>query len=133
MAVNQYIIEKEYTEFISLLKTYVSTTECCASVLHLIYYNGESIVLDEEKNIVSISDNVLNAKYLSDISFSSNDFALNTLLSMLPKRLDIHIIDNEDEFIDTLKLIFDDRIRICKDCNICRTYRILNNTKILRW
>ena len=129
MAVNQYIIEKEYTEFINLLKIYVNTTEPGIDFLHLIYTNGESILLDEEKNIVPLSENVFNAKYLSDISFSSNDFALNTLLSLLPKKLEIHMIDEEDEFINTLKLIFENRITICKDCNICKTYKIIQNVK----
>lgn len=132
MSVNQYIIEKEYTEFISLLKTYINSTDSGIDILHLIYSNGESILLDKDKNIVSISDNIMNAKYLSDISFSSNDFALNTLLSILPERLDIHVIDTEDEFIETLKLIFENRVKICKDCNICRTYKMINNAKILR-
>lgn len=131
MAVNQYVIEKEYTEFISLLKVYINTTESETQRLHLIYMNGESIILDEKRNIISIANNAFNAKYLSDITFSSNDYALNTLLSLLPKRLDIHIIDREDEFIETLKLIFEDRVNICKDCNICKTYKMINNVKIL--
>lgn len=131
MAVNQYIVEKEYTEFISLLKSYINNTDFGIERLHLIYVNGESILLDDDKNIVSISDNIFNAKYLSDITFSSNDFALNTLLNLIPEKLDIHIIDEEDEFIETLKLIFEDRVNICKDCNICKTYRMINHTKIL--
>lgn len=129
MAVNQYIIEKEYTEFINLLKAYVETGNIGANILHLIYINGESILLNEEKSIIPLSEKIFNAKYLSDISFSSNDYALNTLLSILPKKLEIHLIDNEDEFINTLKLIFEDRIYICKDCNICKTYKMLQNVK----
>lgn len=131
MAVNQYIIEKEYTEFISLLKAYINNTASGIERLHLIYINGESILLDDDKNIVSISDNIFNAKYLSDITFSSNDFALNTLLNMIPEKLDIHIIDIEDEFIETLKLIFEDRVNICRECNICKTYKMINHSKIL--
>lgn len=130
MAVNQYIIEKEYTEFINLLKIYVNTTDASVNILHLIYTNGESILLDEEKNMVPLSENIFNAKYLSDITFSSNDYALNTLLSILPKKLEIHLIDEEDEFINTLKLIFEDRMYICKDCNICKTYRMIKSVKI---
>lgn len=132
MAVNQYIIEKEYTEFINLLKAYVNTSDVGTNILHLIYTNGESILLDEEKNIVPLSENVLNAKYLSDITFSSNDYALNTLLNILPRKLEIHLIDEEDEFINTLKLIFEDRIYICKDCNICKTYKMIRNVGITR-
>ena len=129
--VNQFVIEKEYTEFINLLRIYVESREPEISLLHLIYNNGESILLDEQKSVVSVSDNIYNAKYLSDISFSSNDFALNTLLTLLPKKIEIHLIDEEDEFINTLKLIFENRISICKDCNICKTYRLLNNAKII--
>lgn len=132
MAVNQYIIEKEYTEFINLLKIYVNTTPSEIERVHLIYLNGESILLDQDKNVVSISENILNAKYLSDITFSSNDFALNTLLNLLPKKLEIHVIDEEDEFINTLKLIFEEKVHICQDCNICKTYKMINHAKIFQ-
>lgn len=130
MAVNKYIIEKEYREFINLLKIYVNSTEPKTEILHLIYMNGDSILLDNEKNIVHEDTNISNAKYLSDISFSSNDIALNTLLSMLPRTIEIHVIDKEDEFINTLKLIFENRIKFCNECNICKTYKLLNNVKI---
>lgn len=128
--VNQFVIEKEYREFISLLRVYVESKVPEYNLLHLIYINGESILLDEKRNIVSVSENIYNAKYLSDISFSSNDFALNTLLCLLPRRIEIHLIDDTDEFINTLKLIFEGRVTICKDCDICKTYKILNNAKI---
>lgn len=126
-SVNKYIIEKEYTEFIDLLKIYINSKESETELVHLIYTNGESFLLDKDKNIIPLTDNIFNAKYLSDISFSSNDYALNALLTLLPKKIEIHIIGYEDEFINTLKLIFESRIFICRDCNICKTYRILNN------
>lgn len=128
-SVNKYIIEKEYTEFINLLKLYIESKECETDLVHLVYTNGESILLDSKKHIISLTDNMFNAKYLSDITFSSNDYALNTLLSLAPKKIEIHLITFEDEFINTLKLIFGSRISICTDCNICRTYRVLNNVK----
>ena len=130
-AVNQFIVEKEYKEFINLLKVYVETRKPEYKTLHLIYLNNESILLDEEKNIVSVSENIYNAKYLSDISFSSNDFALNALLTLLPEKIEIHLIDDEDEFINTLKLIFEGRVFICKECEICKTYKMLNKARIL--
>ncbi len=128
-AVNQFIIEKEYTEFINLLKVYIDSKEPQTKLVHLIYTNGESILLDENKNVIVLDDYIFNAQYLSDISFSSNDFALNTLLTLLPKKIEVHLISREDEFIHTLKLIFTNRISICTDCNICKTYRVLNNVK----
>ena len=127
--VNKYIIEKEYAEFISLLKMYVNSKDPETEEIHLIYTNGESILLDKNKDIITISNNNFNAKYLSDITFSSNDFALNALLSLLPKKINIHLITKKDEFIDTLCLIFENRVYMCTDCNICKTYKIINSAK----
>ncbi len=125
LAVNKFVIDREYTEFIDLLKCYINSKDCCTNFVHLIYHSQESTLLDEFKNIISLDDSVLDSKYVSDISFSSNDYTLNALLTLLPKKIYIHIIDGtEDEFINTLKLIFDNRVYICNDCNICNAYKL---------
>ncbi|MDO5556280.1 MAG: putative sporulation protein YtxC [Clostridia bacterium] len=125
LAVNKFVIDKEYTEFIDLLKCYINSKDFGISSVHLIYQSQESILLDELKNTITLDNSILNNKYLSDISFSSNDYTLNTLLTLLPKKIYIHIIDCiEDEFINTIKLIFDNRVYICTDCNICKSYRL---------
>lgn len=99
-ATNHYIVEKEYLEFISLLKLYIKSRPAETNIVHLIYSTNESILLDENKEIIQITGDFLNAKYLSDISFSSNDYTLNALLSLLPENIFIHLIDNyADEFI----------------------------------
>ena len=130
-AVNQYLIEKEYNEFVSLLKLYINTEPCQIDYVHLIYKDNSPILLDQNKNIIKADSNILNAKYLSDISFSNSDIALNTLLNIVPKKIYIHLIDKEaDEFITTLKLIFENRVIICTDCNICRIYKATKKSKI---
>lgn len=131
MSVNKFVIDREYTEFIDLLKCYINSKDYGTGIVHLIYQNQESMLLDEFKKIIDSYDSILDSKYLSDISFSSNDYTLNTLLSLLPEKIYIHLIDGiQDEFINTLKLVFDTRIYICNDCNICNIYR-LNKTHLL--
>lgn len=127
-AVNAFVIEKEYFEFVSLLKMYINSQSSNCELVHLIYNNENSILLDKNKKAINISDDIFKAKYLSDITFSSNDYALNSLLTLIPKKIHIHLIDNiVDEFIHTLGLIFEDRVEICTDCSICRIYK---NSKI---
>lgn len=124
ISVNKFLIEKEYNEFVDILKMYVSFTPFNSPLVHLIYYNNDSILLDDNRNIIPTDDNIFKAKYLSDISFSSNDYALNTLLNLTPKKLIIHLVDKmEDEFINTLKLIFEDRVEICNSCKICKLHK----------
>ena len=123
-SVTKYIVEKEYIEFISLLKLYINSEKSSCKEVHIIYNNSKPILLDECKNVINIEDNELNGKYLSDITFSSNDCALNTLLNLVPQKLYIHLIDdNIDEFINTLKLIFEDRVTFCTDCSLCKIYK----------
>ena len=132
LAVNKFVIDREYSEFINLLKSYINSKCPNKSYIHLIYNNQESILLDEFKNEISINNNAFdNSKLVSDISFSTNDYTLNTLLTLLPEKIYIHLIDNvEDEFINTLKLIFSDRIHLCNDCNICELFKL---NKIKKW
>ena len=122
--INSYLIEKEYYEFVSLLKLYVNTEESQIDEVHLIYNSEKPILLDKNKNVIKTDINLLNAKYLSDISFSSLDMVLNTLLNIIPKKIHLHLINDEvDEFVNTLNLIFEKRVHICHDCNICRIYK----------
>lgn len=122
-AVNSYILEKEYNEFISLLRLYINSSETIEDILHIVYSKDFTIMLDSNKNIINNSQNAFKAKFLSDISFSTNDYTLNTLLTLLPEKIYVHLIDNKiDEFITTLSLIFEKRLEICTECNICKIY-----------
>lgn len=126
-AVNSFVIEKEYLEFISLLKLYINSQSYGCEMVHIIFSSSESILLDENKNLIVVSDNIFKAKYLSDITFSANDYILNSLLTLLPKKIYLHLIDNYvDEFIHTLQLVFENRVHLCTDCNICRLYKNSN-------
>jgi len=123
-SVNSFIIEKEYLEFISLLKLYISSQNSDCEAVHIIYSSAESILLDENKNIIITTSEMFKAKYLCDISFSSNDYTLNSLLTLMPKKIYIHLIDSYiDEFINTLQLVFENRVHLCTDCNICSLYK----------
>lgn len=123
-SVTKFLIDKEYNEFITLLKIYINTEKSNCDIVHLIYSNSKSILLDKNKNVIKSNENMFNAKYLSDISFSSSDYALNTLLTLLPQKLYLHIINHkEDEFLNTIKLIFENRIIYCTDCEICNLYK----------
>ena len=130
-AVNTFIIEKEYKEFISLIKLYVNSQKSKINIVHVIYSKNYTLILDENKEIISHSKNNFNAKFLSDISFSTNDYTLNTLLDLIPEKIYIHLIDNViDEFVNTLNLIFEKRIINCTDCNICNLYKNIIKTDI---
>lgn len=118
--INDYIIQKEYAEYVNLLQEYINMQTPQTESIHLIYSNDTKILLDDSKNIIANTSSP--QIYLSDISFSSNDFILNSLLNLLPKKIFIHLGTEEDNFIKFLKLIFKDKFIICNNCAICSLY-----------
>lgn len=130
-SVNEFIIEREYLEFISILRLYINSQTSLSKVVHLISLEQDTFLLDENMKTIHIDTNSLNAKYLSDVSFSSNDYILNTLLNLLPKKIYLHLVSplSNLDFINTLQLIFEKRIELCNDCNICNLYKRVNQNK----
>ena len=128
LSVNEFIIEREYLEFISLLKLYINSQASTNTTIHIVCNDFDTFLLNENLEIIDVDKDSLNAKYLSDVSFSNNDYILNTLLNILPQKIYIHLVSptNNLDFINTLQLVFENRIEICNDCNICNLYKNLH-------
>ena len=124
-SVNEFIIEREYLEFISLLKIYINSQNSSSQTVHIISNENNLFLLDENMQTIDVDKNALNAKYLSDVTFSNNDYVLNTLLNLIPQKIYIHLASplSNLEFINTLQLIFEKRVELCHDCNICNLYK----------
>lgn len=123
-SVNQFVVDKEFFEFVDLLKSYVDSKIPNNIIINLVYVNSKAFLLDENGNSINLDK--FNSVYLSDISFSNNDYVLNTLVSLLPSKIFLHLTTKEDSFIKTIKMIFSDRISICTGCELCNAYQMLN-------
>ena len=121
-AISIFLVEKEYTDFVSLLQTYISDEKPICELIHLVYSQKDNLItlFDENYITLPLNHDIKSIKYLGDISFSNNDLILNTLLSNIPKKLVIHIPSgNINEFISTIILIFNAQVSICNNCNFC--------------
>ena len=110
--VNELVVDREYKEFINLLKSYVNSKPSNINSVHFIYKNTSSILLDSKHKKIPFTDDLDNLNYISDVSFSENDIVLNTLLTLLPQKIIIHLEKEPDEFIKTLICIFENRIEL---------------------
>lgn len=124
--INNFVIQKEYSEYVNLLQEYISIQSPQTDIVHLIYSHTEKFLLDNSKNIIATNKS---QKYISDISFSANDFILNSLLSFLPNKIIVHLNTEKDNFINFLELIFKDRFIICTNCDICHNYSSINSSQ----
>lgn len=114
--INLFLIEREYYEFIDLLKIYINNSPSKVKILHLVFSTNKIILLDENYIKIDFSNSELSeAKFLSDITFSENDYVLNYILNVIPTKLIVHISNSNSDyadFLNTLKLIFEKKLVI---------------------
>lgn len=129
--VEKFMIEKEYNEFIKLLKYFVDVQESKIDEINiLIDKDGNYLVKDQFEN--DIINNLINELYDSRISskVSSEDLIISGLITSAPKKITIHCVENSrnKELIETIKNVFGERVQFCNNCSSCTQFK--NNIKI---
>ena len=114
--VEGYLVEKEYKEFVKLLKYFVDIQESKIEKVN-IYVEGDSTYKVTDGYDEDIFTSFL--KDLSDcklgIDANVEDIIISGLISNAPKSINIYGKDNckNKEFIDTIINVFGDRVRTC--------------------
>jgi putative sporulation protein YtxC len=129
-AVDSFLMEKEYREFIRLLKYFVDIQEPKYENIHIIVNNdGKYTLLDERREEIT---NECIKEYLNEISegeINYDDLLVSSLITLAPKKLIIHGIMyfKNKELLETIRNIFYKNVTICNGCSICTTNS--NNAK----
>ncbi|MGE5633506.1 MAG: putative sporulation protein YtxC [Caulobacteraceae bacterium] len=121
-ALEIYIAEREYNEFIKLLRYFVDIQECKMDVIHLCQsQDGRYIIYDTNKNRV-------NSEYFDDLraevaedNINYDDLLISTLITISPNKIIIHHVEDfkNKELVQTIMNVFAERITICNNCEIC--------------
>jgi len=123
-AVDEFMLERQYKEFISLLKYFVYVQEAKIPVVHLIHKGGhEFAILNESMQPVDLSkvDSAVTLGLLEkDINFE--DMIVSTLITVSPAQIHIHTREPELPIIKTIGQIFENRTDVCSQCRVCRVY-----------
>lgn len=120
--VEDFLIDKEYNEFIKLLKYFVDIQESQFDMVH--------VVFDEETGfkVYDRYNTPLNNDYIENIvmEFSENnvnqyDILISALINIAPERIVVHRVSvlNDVDVIKTLKKIFAEKVHFCNGCEWC--------------
>lgn len=121
-AVDDFLMEREYKEFIRLLKYFVDIQEPKFDTIHVLAsINSKYIMLDGNKN--EITNECIN-EFINEISegeINYDDLLVSSLITFAPKKIIIHSPDEikNKELLETIKNVFTDRVLICSNCEIC--------------
>ncbi|MBX7309723.1 putative sporulation protein YtxC [Clostridium chauvoei] len=125
--IENYMVEKEYKEFVKLLKYFVEIQESKLEEVNIFVKEGGGYsITDHFGN--NIFDEFL--KELSECKIDTDakmeDIIISGLITNAPKRIIIHKKENciNKEFLETIVNVFTDRVRYCDGCNICSVEKI---------
>lgn len=121
-AVEDFLMDKEYNEFIKLLKYFVDIQEAKIDTVHILLEEDNKYKLYNQHGN-SINNDYLNmiASEMIDKDINYEDLLISSLITIAPNRVFIHKIakaDNE-EVIRTISRVFLDKVTVCDNCEWC--------------
>ncbi|MDF2934983.1 MAG: sporulation protein YtxC [Paenibacillaceae bacterium] len=120
-ASDEYLMDQQYKEFISLLRYFVYVQDSKMPLAHIIHQGGHSfLLLDSEMQ--PIDTEKLDTSYkveFMDKDYNLEDMIVSSLLTIAPERICIHTREPELPVIKTLTQIFENRTEICGLCRSC--------------
>lgn len=124
-AVDEFLMEKEYDDFIQILRYFAEIQEPRVNEAHvLVKTDGSFKLYDENKNII-------NSDYLEDFILTINeeinyeDLVISALISISPKKIIFHHTKNNapENTIKTVKDVFVGRVSVCGGCEWCSSIK----------
>ena len=121
MAVEDYVLQREYYEFIRLLKHFVDTQTPRLDVLHV------GISPQGKFHLYNDAGKKVTHQFLDDASFHENgsdfsyeDLLISALIAVAPRQIVFHIrYDGYQDTLQTIRSVFEERVSYCTGCTIC--------------
>ncbi|WP_242861663.1 putative sporulation protein YtxC [Candidatus Arthromitus sp. SFB-turkey] len=121
--VEKHMVEKEYNEFIKLLKYFVEIQESKIQEVNIVINKrGSYTIFDENNNdIYDLFLDDLNDFNTSMMNVNKDDLLISGLITNSPEKIIIHGVENSlnIEIIETIKQVFEDKVNLCYGCSNC--------------
>jgi len=119
-AVDEWMMERQYQEFISLLKYFVYIQEAKIPAAHVVHHGNHDFTLLNER-MLPIDTKQMDqfVVELIDKDISYEDVIVSTLISVSPGKLFVHSQTPDEQVIKTILTIFEGRVELCTDCAVC--------------
>ncbi len=131
-AVDDFLVEREYKEFIRLLRYFVEIQESKFNFIHVVMqYEDNYILLDEKKREIT---NECVQEFLAELpetEINHDDLLVSSLITLAPKSIIIHNWERfkNQKLLDTIKNVFSGKVILCSGCNICQYSFAKSDTK----
>ncbi|WP_126428076.1 putative sporulation protein YtxC [Brevibacillus marinus] len=115
----EYLREKEYREFVELLRYFISLQESRHRLVHVVPQEEKRYALfDEAGELIRLEQ--LDALIANaEQEFRDEDYLVSALVTLAPGTIVLHRFQDKPALAETLRGIFAERISCCEDCTHC--------------
>ncbi|WP_195428418.1 putative sporulation protein YtxC [Clostridium sp. D46t1_190503_E9] len=120
--IESYMVEKEYREFVKLLKYFVDIQESKIDEVNILIDEiGNYSIKDKNKEDIFNEFMKELVECRIDTDAKMEDIIISGLITNAPKKVIIHGKKNclNKEFIDTIENVFEDKVSYCTGCSLC--------------
>jgi putative sporulation protein YtxC len=131
-AVDDFLMDREYREFIRLLRYFVDIQEPKIDTVHVIVgYDNRYVLLDGSKKEIT---NECIQEYVNEITegeINYDDLLVSSLITFAPRKVVIHCNGQfrNKELMETIKNVFYGRVVVCQGCDVCLVRMAKSETK----
>lgn len=125
-AIDEYLLDLEYQEFVKLLRYFLEVQEPGMPVLHMVCVNERDIRLYNTEGKPLGVDDLLRVANFSDQEQSiSVEDTMSVLISLAPQKLLIHLVQGSEQappVAETVLRVFQERAVTCQSCPLCEAH-----------
>ena len=120
--IEMYMVEKEYNEFVKLLKYFVNIQECKIEEVNIIINEDNKYKVEDKEGRDLYKDFL---KELTgdekDLEVNIEDILISGLIASSPENIVIHGKENcnNKEFLETIENVFGNKVRYCDKIDEC--------------
>lgn len=122
-AVDGFLLDREYQEFIRLLRYFVDLQQPLLEEVHVVVRpSGLFRLLDPDRRIISNEYLEGEVTQLAEGALDYEDLLISALITIAPRKIILHFRDHP-RAVDTLRNVFQGRVLICEGCTLCQAVK----------
>lgn len=121
-AVDDFLMEREYREFVRLLKYFVEAQEPRLDRVHVLMQGPTAFrLVDDEGNAIKSECLEEFVVEMVDSEINYEDLLISALITLAPCSITLHSEGSEawDEGVETIQAVFGERVMLCRGCGLC--------------
>ncbi len=122
-AVDEYMMDMEYKEFIRVLRYFVDVQEAQVDEVHIVIDGGDTFKIRDSRGR-NIHNQYLETLMIRSEEINYEDLLISALITIAPQTVMLHfaaVPGKTHPVVETIQNVFAGRVVLCRGCKLCKS------------